>query len=408
MELIQAKKSLIAAMCAVLLSCIGISLPYPILAPYFVEVQNAITTYNQLPPKFLLGLVLAVYPLGVLIGSALIGAASDVWGRKKVLLMSLFMSAFGYAGTILAFMVESFPLLLFTRFLTGLCEGNISVAKAIAVDLSPVLDKTRTFSLINATGYAGWLIGPLLGGLLEPWGIDFVFVVAVAITIFACFFISILLPADLKQSELPISMSFSHLIRKQNSFTLLKHKEILALFLVYFLATLGLNAYYEFYPVLLAENFTFSSTRIGLITALLTSFMIFTSVFVVTRIKNKIGLQRGALLGLFMLSLTLSLHSFISQDYIWPYYAFVGVCIALFNGFIPVYISDKFSYVGQGQLMGLLTTTLSLANVLIALFGSILAIINTHWAIMFGALLALSSTILFYHYLSQQKRILKN
>lgn len=408
MELIQAKKSLIAAMCAVLLSCIGISLPYPILAPYFVEVQNAITNYNQLPPKFLLGLVLAVYPLGVLIGSALIGAASDTWGRKKVLLMSLFMSAFGYAGTILAFLVESFPLLLLTRFLTGLCEGNISVAKAIAVDLSPVLDKTRTFSLINATGYAGWLIGPLLGGLLEPLGIDFVFVVAVAITIFACLFISIMLPTDLKQSQPSISMSFSHLIRKQNSFTLLKNKEILALFSVYFLATLGLNAYYEFYPVLLAENFTFSSTRIGLITALLTSSMIFTSVFFVTRIKNKIGLQQGALLGLFMLSLTLSLHSFISQDYIWPYYAFVGVCIALFNGFIPVYISDKFSYVGQGQLMGLLTTTFSLANVLIALFGSILAIINTHWAIMFGALLALASTMLFYHYLSQQKRVLKN
>lgn len=400
MELIQAKKSLVAAMCAVLLSCIGISLPYPILAPYFIEIENAITTYQQLPPKFLLGLILAIYPLGVLIGSALIGAASDIWGRKKVLLTTLFLSAFGYAGTILAFVVESFPLLLLTRFLTGLCEGNISVAKAIAVDLSPVLDKTRTFSLINATGYAGWLIGPLLGGLLEPFGIDFVFMVAVAITIFACLFISLLLPKDSIVIVKPKNLS--HLIRKQNSFVLLKHKDILTLFMVYFLATLGLNAYYEFYPVLLAENFTFSSTRIGLITALLTSFMIFTSVFIVTRIKNKIGLERGALLGLFMLSVTLLFHTFISQSYIWPYYAFVGVCIALFNGFIPVYISDKFSHIGQGQLMGLITTTFSLANVVIALIGSVLAIFNTHWAIIFGAMLALMSTALFYRYQKQQ------
>ncbi len=399
MDLLQAKKSLTAAMCAVLLSCIGISLPYPILAPYFVDVINPITTFNDLPPKFLLGLVLAVYPFGVLIGSAVIGAASDVWGRKSVLMTTLFLSAFGYAGTIMAFVVESFPLLIITRFITGLCEGNISVAKAIAIDLSPTLDKTRTFSLINATGYAGWLIGPLMGGILHPFGIDFVFTVAVVITLIACLSIGFLLPKDtISESQ---QVNLARLIRKQNSFTLLKHKAIFFLFSIYFLATLGLNAYYEFYPLLLAEHFSFSSTQIGLITALLTSFMIFTSIFVVTRIKERIGLQKGALLGLALLSLILMLHSFVSQAFLWPYYAFVGVCIALFNGFIPVYISDKFSHIGQGQLMGLLTTTFSLANVLIAILGSLIAIISTDLAIMFGAFLALISTLLFYRYQTQ-------
>lgn len=393
MNLFQAQKSLTAAMCAVLLSCIGISLPYPILAPYFINEINPLTTFHSLPPKFLLGVVLAVYPLGVLIGSSLIGAASDIFGRKRMLQITLFISAIGYIGSAYAFVEQSFLMLIITRFITGFCEGNISVAKAIATDLSPTLDKTTTFSLINATGYAGWLIGPLLGGFLAHLGIANVFFIAVGITFIALFSISVLLPTE--QIINNKHSSICRIISKQNSFVLLKNKSLLVIFTAYFLATLGLNAYYEFYPLFLTEQFEFKAKSIGLITVVVTSFMIICSIFVVKKIKQKIGLINGSILGLALLTACLFMHNIIPEQGLWPFYGVIGFCIAIFNGFIPVYISEKFSHLGQGQLMGLVTTTFSLANVIMALIGSAIAIISTTWAITLGAFLCLLATLLF-------------
>jgi len=385
MNLHLAKKSLTAAMCAVLLSCIGISLPYPILAPYFINEVNPLTTFYGLPSKFLLGVVLAVYPLGVLIGSALIGAVSDIFGRKLMLQLTLFVSAIGYIGSAYAFIEQSFLMLIITRFITGFCEGNISVAKAIATDLSPTLDKTTTFSLINAT--------PFLGGLLAPLGIANVFFIAVGITFIALFSISLLLPV-----EQPITNNHSSIYRifsQQNSFVLLKNKSLLIVFSAYFLATLGLNAYYEFYPLFLTEQFEFTAKSIGLITVVVTSFMIISSIFVVKKIKRQIGLIKGSMLGLALLTVCLFIHNMIPEQWLWPFYGVFGFCIAIFNGFIPVYISEKFNHLGQGQLMGLVTTTFSLANVIMALVGSAIAIISTTWAITLGAVLCLLATLLF-------------
>ena len=61
---------------------------------------------------------------------------------------------------------------------------------------------------------------------------------------------------------------------------------------------MGLNAYYAFYPLLLNEVFDFSSQEIGFITVVLTTFMILTSVFFVSQIKNSIGIVHGTQLGL--------------------------------------------------------------------------------------------------------------
>ena len=64
MEKSQAVKALLTMMLVVLLSCAGIALPYPILAPLFLNEVSSLTTFAGIPPKLLLGLILAIYPLG--------------------------------------------------------------------------------------------------------------------------------------------------------------------------------------------------------------------------------------------------------------------------------------------------------------------------------------------------------
>ena len=172
--------------------------------------------------------------------------------------------------------------------------------------------------------------------------------------------------------------------------------ECFLIFIIYLLATLGLNAYYEFYPVWLVEKFGFSSATIGYITVILTLFMTITSVLFVKQLKFIFGLKAGSIIGMTLMAVLFCLHPILSTNSVWPIYAITGIAIAIFNGLLPVYISEQYADIEQGQLMGLITTTFSLANVVMAIIGSFLALIAAHWAIIFGAILLIIAAIDFH------------
>ena len=90
---------LISAACLLaLLSTIGASLPYPILPPLFAaEAPNAFNNFLGLPSKLLFGLALTINPLGLLIGSALLGPLSDRYGRRPLLMRTAVGAAIGHA-----------------------------------------------------------------------------------------------------------------------------------------------------------------------------------------------------------------------------------------------------------------------------------------------------------------------
>ena len=115
---------LISAACLLaLLSTIGASLPYPILPPLFAaEAPNAFNNFLGLPSKLLFGLALTINPLGLLIGSALLGPLSDRYGRRPLLMRTAVGAAIGHAITAWALVIQSYPLFIVARFITGLLD----------------------------------------------------------------------------------------------------------------------------------------------------------------------------------------------------------------------------------------------------------------------------------------------
>lgn len=122
-------------MLVVLFSSTGIALPYSILAPLFLNEISPLTTFADLPSKILLSIVLAIYPLGIIIGSYFLGAASGIYGRNKTLIITLILTIISYVLSAFAVIAKSFSLLILARFVTDIFSGNISIAKAVAVDL---------------------------------------------------------------------------------------------------------------------------------------------------------------------------------------------------------------------------------------------------------------------------------
>ena len=150
---------LIAAACLLgLFSTIGASLPYPILPPLFASgASNELNTFLGLPPKMLFGVALMINPLGLLIGSALMGPLSDRYGRRPVLLVTALGAALGHVVTALALVLESYPLFIVARFVTGLLEGNGAVARAMLADRLEGELRVRALSWLNGAFYLGWL-----------------------------------------------------------------------------------------------------------------------------------------------------------------------------------------------------------------------------------------------------------
>lgn len=370
MASLQQKTAFIVVLLVAFLSCAGIALPYPILAPLFIDTTpTQFTHFLGMSPELLLGIALAIYPLGVFLGGATIGALSDTHGRKKVLLITLATSVIGYLVSAYAIISESYLLFLVSRFATGLCEGNVSIARAIALDLSANFDKTKAMSTLNAAVFSGWLFGPLAGGYLAIYGASTAFIAA-AVAIFACALVVMLV---LKETNAVSSKKFTFkAMATENSFVLLKHPIIKQFFIVQFAYTLAVNAFYEFYPVWLVSAQGFAPNQIGHTTAIMTAMMTFTSLTVVSRLKQYFGEARLLPLSLLLMGVGFASLPLISSEWLMVSFLVSGSLIAIYNGILPAYITDTAPDLGNGAIMGLLTSTFCLANVVIALVGSVL------------------------------------
>ncbi len=358
-------------MLIVFLGCAGVSFPYPIIAPLFLSGEiNALNNFAGFEPELLLGLVIAAYPLGMIIGSAVLGGLSDNIGRKKLLSYSLVFTVIGYA--ICAYAIADFNYLLFlaARFGIGLCEGNVTVARAIAIDLAGEGDKAVALSKINAAVYSGLLAGPILGGTLGSFKMEYVFLMAMVAYI-ACWIIVLLFIRESKtiaanKPRLKIA-------------DILANKIHLQLLLIQLLMAVGTSGAYHFMPVWLSSIHGLKPSEIGAMAALMSVGMILSSLFLVKRItpivsKEKLYLIFGgslALLYLLMVTLppSLSLGVFL----------LTGIPISLLGGVFPAYVVERLGSEHSGLLLGSLASMTSIASVGIALLGS-LALTVSHAA----------------------------
>ncbi len=378
------KLVLLTVMLVGLLGTMGIALPYPVLAPYFIDYPaNELTHYLGFHPKILLGIALAVYPLGLLVGSIYIGALSDGFGRKRVLTLTLIGSIVGYALTAWAIYQESYVFFLVARFLTGVCEGNISIARAIAAELHPHIDRTKALSLVYAATYTGWLLGPVFGGFLMVFGVAEVFVLAGLGMMLSTLLVVVLIPKD--QPDDLDDTPFWQSIKQNNSLTLLKYPEIKPIFWFYFLYSMGLNAFYDFYPVWFVDYYSADGKTIAWATVCLTVVMVLVSSTLVARLQSAFGEIKVILLGALVLSMLMYIQPFTGFYGAFMLFAVMGGVIAMTNGMVPSYLSHYFGHLGQGKVMGLQTSTFCITNVIVASCGGFISVFDSVWVLLFGA-----------------------
>lgn len=368
-----------------LMTTIGTSLPYPILAPIFVDAPaSSFNHFMDLPPKLLLGLALAINPLGVLLGSLVMGMLSDRFGRRRVLMLSLGFTALGHAATAIALYQGWYLLFVLARFGTGLTEGNVAVLRAILADLHPQLDRTRSFALFNSWLYMGWLLGPLAGGAALPLGASVPFWMSAGIIVLCAAFMLYALPADPPQTASAASTeSLWQMVRRDHALQLLSDPALRQVFWLQLAITMGVNGFYEYTPLWMVEFAHFNSFQIALTTAALCLVMSVSSTLL-SKWRGKSGPLTQARRWALLVALGLLLQPWLPGWFGVAGMVLLGIPISMYNAVAPAWFSGQFGAQGQGRIMGLLTTTFCLGNVLIALLGSVLTLLDTRLIITVG------------------------
>jgi MFS family permease len=113
-----------------------------------------------------LGILLAIYPLGQFLGSPVLGALSDRYGRKPVLTVSLCIAVAAYVLISLGIELGSLALIAIGCLIGGLAESNIAIAQSAISDVAGPDERPRLFAWIYSCCSLGYIAGPVIGGQL--------------------------------------------------------------------------------------------------------------------------------------------------------------------------------------------------------------------------------------------------
>jgi MFS transporter, DHA1 family, tetracycline resistance protein len=356
------------------------------------------------------GYLLIAFAATQFVFSPIIGNLSDRYGRRPVLLFSLF--GFGIDYFVLA-LAPAYGWLFIGRVIAGITGASFTTASAYIADISPdPTTRAKNFGMIGAAFGLGFILGPILGWALSGWGLRAPFYGAAILCLLNCLYGYFLLPESLPKEN---RRAFDW--RRANPFGSLKfltrHPEIGNLAFSFFLIYLAAQSVQSNWTFFTKFRFNWSDGTIYMSLALV-GVLIGGVQGGLTRVINpKLGNERSIYLGLCLYTIGLVLFAFASQT--WMMFVFlVPYCLGGICGpSLQAVISGQVQPNHQGELQGALTSVMSLTTILgpLIMNGSFAYFTSTKAPFYFpgihfmiGAVCMLMSVIIAHHVLSRGKK----
>ncbi|MGZ3812741.1 MAG: TCR/Tet family MFS transporter [Mucilaginibacter sp.] len=330
-----------------------------IIIPVFPKLIKHLIHGNVSEAALYGGWLTAVYAIMQFLCAPLIGNLSDKYGRRPVLLLSLV--GFGIDYLFLAF-APTIGLLFIGRIIAGFTGASYTTANAYIADISTPEKRAANFGLVGVAFGLGFIIGPVIGGILGKYNVQYPFLAAAGLAFLNATYGYFILPESLApENRRPLEL------KKINPFTSLiqlkKYKSVVglaaSLFLIYFAAQ-AVQSVWTYYTI---YKFNWSETLVGISLGVVGFLVALVQGGLIRLINPMLGNERSIWMGLVLYSLGLILFAFASQG--WMMFAFlIPYCLGGIAGpALQGYMSNSVPANEQGNLQGGLTGLMSLSSV---------------------------------------------
>ena len=306
------------------------------------------------------GWMMFAYAIMQFLFSPILGGLSDRFGRRPILLISLF--GFGLDYLFLAF-APTIAWLFVGRLLAGICGASITTATAYIADISTPEKRAQNFGIVGMAFGIGFIVGPVLGGLLGEFGSRIPFFAAAGLTFLNLVYGYFVLPESLSVEN---RRKFDW--KRANPIGSLKHLGrypvilglVASLVLVY-IAAHAVQSTWTFFTI---ERFSWSKAMVGYSLGMAGLCVAIVQGGLIRIINPRLGPNRSVYVGMMMYTVGLSLFAFSNQG--WMMFVFlIPYCLGGIAGpSLQGIISNQVPANEQGELQGALTSLISVTSII--------------------------------------------
>ncbi|MFT7352019.1 MAG: DHA1 family tetracycline resistance protein-like MFS transporter [Flavobacterium sp.] len=295
------------------------------------------------------------YAITQFVFAPLVGSLSDKFGRRPILLISLFGFSLDY---ILLSLAPTITWLFIGRILAGVTGASITTASAYIADISTSENRAKNFGMIGAAFGLGFIIGPVIGGLLGQFGSRVPFYAAAVLCLINFLYGYFILPESLSLENRrdfswkranPIG-AFKRLKKYPNLIGL-----VLAIFLMY-VASQALQSIWSFYTM---YQFNWDEKMVGISLGIIGLLVGLVQGGLIRYINPKLGNEKSIYLGMALYTIGMFLFAFASES--WMIFVFlIPYCLGGISGpALQAVVSGEVSPTEQGEIQGTLTSLMS-------------------------------------------------
>lgn len=297
----------IAVLAVVYIDMLGIGLAFPILPKLIEQFERG----DVSRASFIFGILAGAYALMQFLLAPALGALSDRYGRRPIILLSLLGMGINY---VLLGFAPNLIWLAAGRLISGAMGASFSTANAYLADITPPEKRAQSFGLIGAAFGFGFITGPILGGMLGAIDLHLPFLAAAVLSFMDLLFTFFVLPESLDDAHRkPFSFARANPIGALRE--LGRYGEVAGLMTVYVLAMFA-NRVAEMTWVLFSSyRFHWGPFETGLSLAGVGVMFVVGQGFLVRIVVPRLGERRAILMGLFVSAILTAAYGVIPQGW---------------------------------------------------------------------------------------------